>query len=267
MTTTSKSGTHTIFSSIASSLLLTALAFSPVALAQQKPVAKPASTSLTDRSSVSASKVSATATKTTPAAQTPSPSDAKAGSNVPGAPAKIDNKVEVVATPQETSGSIAARHRGSWSMFLHNACRTGNSYIDSLPATVGRVKWTFPAEGGIDSSPAIYKGVIYVGSDDGHVYALDEQNGKMLWRATLGDKVKSSPAIADGMLVIGCEDKKVYGLNSTTGKVLWTFETKDRVSSSPAIHEGTAYVGGWDGNLYALDLKPANCAGSFPAII
>jgi hypothetical protein len=147
MTTTSKSGTHAIFSSIASSLLLTALAFSPVALAQQKPVAKPASTSLTDRSSVSASKVSATATKTTPAAQTPSPSDAKAGSNVPGAPAKIYNKVEVVATPQETSGSIAARHRGTWSMFLHNACRTGNSYIDSLPATVGRVKWDVSSRG------------------------------------------------------------------------------------------------------------------------
>ncbi|HEY9774507.1 MAG TPA: PQQ-binding-like beta-propeller repeat protein [Planktothrix sp.] len=151
--------------------------------------------------------------------------------------------------------SLVGRYRGTWQMFLQNPCHTGNAAVDLTHVPIGRLHWSFPAEGPIDSSPAIYKGVVYVGSDDGNVYAVDERTGSMLWHTKLGDKVKSSPAVAEGIVVIGCEDKKLYALDSHSGRVLWSFEAGDRISSSPAVVDNVAYVGSWDGYLYAIDVK------------
>ncbi|MBN8662396.1 MAG: PQQ-binding-like beta-propeller repeat protein [Candidatus Obscuribacter phosphatis] len=232
------------------------------AMAQAKPQAKPVTKKAVDRSSAPAKKENSVAgggqlTKT---------------GNQPGQSISETDKAQqaqhAVALPAaeaaKATQGLTSQYRGGWQMFLHNPSRTGNSYIDIPPANQGSIKWKFPAEGPIDSSPAIYKGVIYFGSDDGHVYAVDEQNGRLLWKSKLGDKVKSSPAISDGVLVVGCEDKKVYGLNNRDGKILWSFETKDRVSSSPAVHEAVAYVGSWDGHLYAIDAKTGQLRWQFP---
>lgn len=228
--------------------------------AEQKVQPKPTGAMVTDRSTGSAINHS----KASPSNQSAESSGDKPTS-VSGSGSNLMGKVDNVVIGSGVTQAMTARYKGAWQMFLQNPCRTGNSYIDIAPATQGKVKWTFPAEGPIDSSPAIYKGVIYVGSDDGHVYAIDETSGRMLWRSKLGDKVKSSPAVEGGVLVVGCEDKKVWGLSSQTGKVLWSFETKDRVSSSPAVHDGVAYVGGWDGILYALEAKTGKLRWQFPA--
>lgn len=265
MTTALKTTRHATFGLMSLSLgfvLLSSIINSQPAASQQKPVSKPTGKMVTDRSRESQKKSTATSAPK-PQAQ------ASTGSSVGAVPPAKETApkltaAEATADATKAAQGIASHYRGGWQMFLHNPCHTGNSYIDMPPASQGRIKWTFPAEGPIDSSPAIYKGAIYFGSDDGHVYAVDEQNGKLLWRSKLGDKVKSSPAIGDGMLIVGCEDKKIYGLNNRDGKVIWSFETKDRVSSSPAVYEGVAYVGGWDGNLYALDAKSGQLRWQFP---
>lgn len=232
------------------------------AMAQAKPQAKPVTKKAVDRSSAPAKKENSVAGsgQLTKTGNQPGQSISEAD--------KAQQAQHAVALPAaeaaKATQGLTSQYRGGWQMFLHNPSRTGNSYIDIPPANQGSIKWKFPAEGPIDSSPAIYKGVIYFGSDDGHVYAVDEQNGRMLWKSKLGDKVKSSPAISDGVLVVGCEDKKVYGLNNRDGKILWSFETKDRVSSSPAVHEAVAYVGSWDGHLYAIDAKTGQLRWQFP---
>lgn len=155
----------------------------------------------------------------------------------------------------KAAASLAGRYRGTWQMFLQNPCHTGNAAIEINHVPQGRLHWSFPAEGPIDSSPAIYKGVVYVGSDDDNVYAVDERTGSMLWHSKLGDKVKSSPAVGEGYLIVGCEDKKLYSLDTHTGRIIWSFEAGNRISSSPAVVDNVAYVGSWDGNLYAIDVK------------
>lgn len=162
------------------------------------------------------------------------------------------------------ASTVVSRSGKSWSMYLQNSCHTGMVSLGKNFQPLGKLKWTFPAEGPIDSSPAIYKGVVYVGSDDFHVYAVDERNGRMLWKTKLGDKVKSSPAVNDEVLVIGCEDHKVYGLDPKSGKILWSVQTGDRVNSSPAILNGIAYFGGWDGFVYAVDVKSGTIKWNYP---
>jgi outer membrane protein assembly factor BamB len=45
--------------------------------------------------------------------------------------------------------------------------------------------------------------VVYVGSVDFNVYALDAATGAKLWSFPTGSDVRSSPAVANGMLYVG----------------------------------------------------------------
>jgi PGF-CTERM protein len=54
------------------------------------------------------------------------------------------------------------------------------------------------------------------------------------------------------VVYVGSEDYNVYALNATTGAKLWNYTTGGGVFSSPAVANGTVYVGGVDGNVYAI---------------
>jgi outer membrane protein assembly factor BamB len=53
---------------------------------------------------------------------------------------------------------------------------------------------------------------VYIGSDDGKIYAVDAASGQELWDITTGDSVTSSPAIANGILYVGSDDGKLYAI-------------------------------------------------------
>ena len=120
-----------------------------------------------------------------------------------------------------------------------------------LPST--SVRWAYTTGNYVESSPAVVGGIVYVGSDDGKVYALDAATGHLRWTYTTGGGVASSPAVVGGTVYVGSEDHKVYALDAATGHLRWTYTTGDRVDSSPAVVGGTVYVGSHDGKVYALD--------------
>jgi outer membrane protein assembly factor BamB len=111
------------------------------------------------------------------------------------------------------------------------------------------------------SSPSIWNGMVYFGSGDGAIYALDSTAGTLKWKFQTGDVVHSSPAIADGKLYIGSWDSYLYALDAASGKQLWRFKTGDDpelhnhigIQSSPVVVDGTVYFGCRDANVYALD--------------
>ena len=73
------------------------------------------------------------------------------------------------------------------------------------------------------------------------------------WSFATGNAVYSSPAVANGVVYVGSYDDNVYALNATTGVKLWSFPTGSAVYSSPAVANGVVYVGSEDSNLYAFD--------------
>ena len=64
--------------------------------------------------------------------------------------------------------------------------------------------------------------------------------------------VASSPAVVGGVVFIGSEDDNVYALNANTGAKLWNYTTDYMVDSSPAVVDGVVYVGTDAGSVYAL---------------
>jgi len=52
--------------------------------------------------------------------------------------------------------------------------------------------------------------VVYVGGDNGNIYALNASTGAKLWHYTTGGAVISSSAVANGMVYVGSTEGKVY---------------------------------------------------------
>eukprot|EP01052_Picozoa_sp_SAG31_P037679 SAG31_NODE_4905_length_2875_cov_2.277017_1_plen_97_part_00 len=78
------------------------------------------------------------------------------------------------------------------------------------------------------ASPAVYDGTVYLGSDDGHLYALEQRTGQLKWKFAQRcmpansilcgrNGIRSSPAVfADGSVVFGSYDKHVYKVRGVT---------------------------------------------------
>ncbi|MEU6851084.1 PQQ-binding-like beta-propeller repeat protein [Actinacidiphila alni] len=130
---------------------------------------------------------------------------------------------------------------------------TSTASGSTAPVAVPVPTWSRAVGGPVDSSPTVVGGVLYVGCDDGKVYALDAKSGKVRWSRFAGAKIVSSPAVANGTVYVGSYDHKVYALDAATGAVRWTLTTGSAVASSPAVADGTVYVGSEDNSFYAID--------------
>ena len=73
-----------------------------------------------------------------------------------------------------------------------------------------------------------------------------QSTGARLWTYTTGYWVFSSPAVANGVVYVGSGDDNVYALNAKTGAKLWSYATSFLVGSSPAVANGVVYVGSYD---------------------
>jgi len=60
------------------------------------------------------------------------------------------------------------------------------------------------------SSPVIAGDSVFVGCDGGQLYRLGLRDGRRLWIFNAGAAIKASPAIVRGRLVIGSDDGAVY---------------------------------------------------------
>ena len=133
----------------------------------------------------------------------------------------------------------------------------------ALDARSHSIRWNFQTGGAVESTPAVVNGVVYVGSYDHSVYALDARTGHKLWSFATGDRINSSPAVTSGVVYVGSWDRSVYALDARTGRKLWSFATRDRIFSSPAVAGGVVYVGSYDKSLYALDARTGRKLWSF----
>jgi outer membrane protein assembly factor BamB len=73
------------------------------------------------------------------------------------------------------------------------------------------------------------------------------------WEFATGGAVRSSPAVAGSVVFVGSEDGRLYAVDAASGAKLWDFLTGDKITSSPAVVNGVVYVGSHDGNVYAIE--------------
>jgi outer membrane protein assembly factor BamB len=131
-------------------------------------------------------------------------------------------------------------------------------YIAALDAKTGRTRWRFIA-GVIESSPLLVGHVLYFGSWDRRVYALDvrRKRNRVLWSYETDDKVVAAPAFANGTIYVGTNGGRVYALDAQTGRLRWRAESFSRFGrreyfyAAPTVAYGRVFVGNTDGTMYA----------------
>jgi len=141
------------------------------------------------------------------------------------------------------AGRDTAEAPADWPNFLYD---NGNRRcFSSQTADAGgeSIRWSHETDDAIWASPVIADGTLYVGSYDGHLYAISTDSGEMLWRYRTGDRIDGSPAVANGTVYFGSHDRTVYALDAETGEERWLFGTKGIVRSSPTVENGVVYVG------------------------
>jgi outer membrane protein assembly factor BamB/tRNA A-37 threonylcarbamoyl transferase component Bud32 len=155
---------------------------------------------------------------------------------------------------------------------MHVARKTGalvRSFTTPQPGSnsAGGIKplWSFKCEDEIRGTPAISQGVLYLGSYDNNLYALNAADGKFQWKYPTEGGVVSRPLVADGNVYFGSEDKRLHVVGVRSGKVVWTYYTNGPVRSSPQIAEGHVFIGSDDMDLHAVNINTGRMAWRFEA--
>lgn len=126
------------------------------------------------------------------------------------------------------------------------------AYWLKIESELDSEKWNFLTEGSVCSSPAISSdGTIFVGSDDGRLYAISVE-GIMRWSIVVGKANFFSPVIgADGTIYFA-GGGKLYAINSN-GSLKWSVTLDSGTSSSPVIGvDGSIYVGSYFGRVFSI---------------
>ena len=115
-------------------------------------------------------------------------------------------------------------------------------------------RWTFKTEDEIRSAPNTWKNLVFVGSYDTNVWALNIENGDLRWKYPTGAGIATTPAVDEfsNLVVFGSEDFSLYAVEASSGQIMWSYATNDRIRSSPTIAQDHVFFGGDDGRVHSL---------------
>lgn len=171
----------------------------------------------------------------------------------------------------------------------HNASHIPGGNQAFVP--IKNIQWAFKTNGKIFSSPAISKGIVFIGSEDKSLYAINIKTGKQKWKFVTAGAVHSSPAVYGSNVYMGSYDGYYYAIDAATGKQKWKFKTGgekhvgdtsywgmkpageymndlwDCFLSSPIIYKSkdgpTVCFGSSDGNVYAVNARTGKLKWTF----
>lgn len=121
-----------------------------------------------------------------------------------------------------------------------------------------KLKWAFAFPGAVRarSLPVVAMGAVFVGSQDGTVYAFDLEKGCARWTARVSAEVRTAVVVepwAPGSIPIraprvffGDLMGRVHAADATTGEILWSVRADDHpnstITGTPVIHGDLLYV-------------------------
>lgn len=147
--------------------------------------------------------------------------------------------------------------------------RGSGGRVVAVEAKTGRLRWSKRLPSRSESSPLLYRGHLYFGTEDGRVYALDAKTGKVQWTYKSGGAVKGAIAMEAGKLYFGDYAGKVTALKRATGRPSWRASGGGggplgvgggQFYSTPAVAYGRVYIGSTNGFVYSFSSRTGKLA-------
>jgi outer membrane protein assembly factor BamB len=121
----------------------------------------------------------------------------------------------------------------------------------ALPRTAWR---NFEADGEIWSAATAANGILYFGTLEHTVYAVNAEDGEELWNRKVDGGVVGSPLVFGNTVYVGTLDRNIYALDAVTGELKWKFSGDNWFWASPVTDGTTIYAATLGGAVYAIDL-------------
>ncbi|MHC4426661.1 MAG: outer membrane protein assembly factor BamB family protein [Planctomycetota bacterium] len=159
--------------------------------------------------------------------------------------------------PESVRPEATVWNGGNWPMF-----HGGQGLLGRAPGTLPdslTVVWKFKTDDQIKSSPAIVDGLVFIGSSDANMYAIDLEDGHQVWAYKTPDAIEATPCVAEGSVYVGCSDGFLYALDAKTGSFKWKYETEGEIlgaanwTRSPDGRSLWILVGSYDNRLHCVD--------------
>lgn len=174
--------------------------------------------------------------------------------------------VNIYATPQVTDDLVYIATYSGESGRILAVNRAAPGYAEGAPMR-SKGEWVYPSAlepiSAIVGSPVLYKGVLFFGSSDGKVYALDATYGEKKWVYDTGGRIWTSPIIVDSTLYVSNYERRLFALSIHDGTLLWQKEFAASIASSPAVAKGRLFFGTFDHYFYALDAASGDVKWKF----
>ncbi|MFH0792669.1 MAG: PQQ-binding-like beta-propeller repeat protein, partial [bacterium] len=195
--------------------------------------------------------------------------DLKAG--ISGAPSAITRAFydldDETSAPLKISGAdvsekleLSSLANGAHYLRFNFEDQAGKNYQKSVAFFVdnpkapkqGTAKWRFKMDGASKATPLIFDHTVYVGANDGNLYAVNQETGNLEWKFDAGAEILTSAAIWKDTILFGAGNGKFFAV-SLNGKLKWTYEGDHAIYSSPVVDKGVVYFGDNAAELVALN--------------
>jgi eukaryotic-like serine/threonine-protein kinase len=148
----------------------------------------------------------------------------------------------------------------------------GDGVIYALDKQTGKPQWMFSTFGAVlgertydaadyfHSKPLKADNLLYVGSGDGRLYALNIADGTVRWTFKANNIIHTSPVLHNDKVIFGSSDGFLYAINKVNGDLVWKFKSAGHryfpageMQGSPVVSQGLVFIGSRDYNLYAVE--------------
>ena len=127
-------------------------------------------------------------------------------------------------------------------------------------------KWEVYTGSAIVGAPAFFQGVIYAGTEDGKVWAVNE-GGSGIWELPDGSHtfqadgpIRGDLKADDVGVYAASRDAKLYCIDRGSGRAKWTYFAAAPLNDSPVVTATTVYQAVPDTGLVAIDKRSAGIA-------
>jgi len=124
----------------------------------------------------------------------------------------------------------------------------------------GELAWELQAGGRFEAPPRIEGDVVYAGSSDGFLYAVELGSGRLRWKYDAQEEVGTTPALAGGLVLAMTLQDTLFAVDAKSGAWRWHHRREQREgftvhgAASPLVSGATVYGAYSDGSVAALDL-------------
>lgn len=115
---------------------------------------------------------------------------------------------------------------------------SGDKGLHAVNAATGQRSWRFETQGKIRTDAVIDGQRVIVGSFDNTLYAIDRQSGKEVWRKDTRGPITGSPVLIGDKLIVGNRNGLLTALNPATGQTIWRMLFWGSAVESTAVPAG-----------------------------